>query len=91
MVTDEELWYMDEYYSSWLRSSYNYHFNTEELPEMGDAFWDGLSRLYIKCLHRYPYLDEICFDGSTMGIDVCGDELLMECNNPRIKTWGGRS
>lgn len=86
-MSDEELWYMDNYYQDWLRSGYSYYFGDGSDVSMGDTFWDGLSRLYVKNLDRYPFLVEIEFDGSTLGVGVDRALLLAECENPRINKW----
>ena len=86
-MTDEELYYMDTYYKDWLISSYSYHFGDGSDVTMGDTFWDGLARLYVKCLSRYPYLKSINFDGSTMGVKVDKNDLKREIENPEILTY----
>ena len=86
-MTDEELYYMDTYYKNWLISSYSYHFGDGSDVTMGDTFWDGLARLYVKCLSRYPYLKSINFDGSTMGVNVDKNDLKREIENPEILTY----
>ena len=86
-IDKEELMYADKYYQQWLFCSYEYHYGDEDCVVMDDTFWDGLARLYVKYLNRYPYLLEIGFTGSTMGVGVNKSELLKECNNPRIIVW----
>ena len=74
-------------YKDWLISSYSYHFGDGSDVTMGDTFWDGLARLYVKCLSRYPYLKSINFDGSTMGVNVDKNDLKREIENPEILTY----
>lgn len=65
-------------YPKWLRCAYNYYYEEKFDDVMSDDLWTALAQYYYKHIDKFPFLNFVDFNGTTLGCGTDEKVLLNE-------------